>query len=155
MTPVVLLSTPMIVLVVVLVALIIALAALTFWGNKKQKEADEAQEQLRAAAQPMTMLVLDKKKMKLSEAGLPKIVVESTPKRYRKSKVPVVKAKIGPRIMTLIADEGIFDMIPVRQEVKASVSGIYILNVRSLRGPALTPAPKKGFFARMKDRFLG
>lgn len=155
MTPVVLLSTPMIVLIVVLVALIIALAVLTFWGNKKQKEADEAQEQLRAAAQPMTMLVLDKKKMKLSEAGLPKIVVESTPKRYRKSKVPVVKAKIGPRIMTLIADEGIFDMIPVRQEVKASVSGIYILNVRSLRGPALTPPPKKSFFARMKENIFG
>ena len=70
----------------------------------------------------MTMLVIDKKKMKLTESGLPKIVIDSTPKLYRRSKVPIVKAKIGPRIMTLIADEKVYDLIPVRQEVKATVS---------------------------------
>ena len=36
--------------------------------------------------------------------------------------------------MTLIADVNIFDMIPVKQEIKATVSGIYITKVRSLRG---------------------
>lgn len=148
-------STSTIVIIVILVAIIAALAVLTWWGNKQQKKAEAAQQQMEAAAQPMTMLVIDKKMMKLTESGLPKIVIDSTPKLYRRSKIPVVKAKIGPRIMTLTADEKVYDMIPVRQEVKAMISGIYILSVKSLRGPALTAPPKLSFFQRMKKRFTG
>lgn len=148
-------STSTIVLIVILVVVIAALAGLTWWGNKQQKKADSAQQQMEAAAQPMTMLVIDKKMMKLTESGLPKIVIDSTPKLYRRSKIPVVKAKIGPRIMTLTADEKVFEMIPVKQEVKAMVSGIYILSVKSLRGPALTAPPKVGFFQRMKNKITG
>ena len=77
MIPVALLSTPAIVLIVVLVVLVAALAFLTFWGNKQQKKAEAAQQQIEAAAQPMTMLVIDKKRMKLTESGLPKIVIEA------------------------------------------------------------------------------
>ena len=73
----------------------------------------------------------------------------------RRTKVPVVKAKVGPRIMTLIADDKIYDLIPVKQEIKAMVSGMYILSVRSLRGPALTAPPKVGFFQRMKNKISG
>ena len=32
--------------------------------------------------------------------------------------VPVVKAKVGPQIMVLIADNQIYDQIPVKKEVK-------------------------------------
>ena len=148
-------STSTIILIVILVVVIAALVGLTWWGNKQQKKAESAQQQMEASAQPMTMLVIDKKIMKLTESGLPKIVIDSTPKLYRRSKVPVVKAKIGPRIMTLTADEKVYDMIPVRQEVKAMVSGIYILSVKSLRGPALTPPPKLTFFQKMKKKFTG
>ena len=109
MTPVVLMSTSTIILLVVIAVLVAGLVFLTIWGNKQQKKAEASQQQIEAAAQPMTMLVIDKKKMKLTESGLPKIVIDSTPKLYRRSKVPVVKAKIGPRIMTLIADEKVFD----------------------------------------------
>ena len=148
-------STSTIVLIVVLVAVLAALIVLTWWGNKQQKKAESAQQQMEAAAQPMTMLVIDKKIMKLTESGLPKVVIDSTPKLYRRSKIPVVKAKIGPRIMTLTADEKVYDMIPVRQEVKAMVSGIYILSVKSLRGPALTAPPKLTFTQKLKKKFTG
>ena len=155
MIPVVLMSTVSIVLIVVLVVVLVALGVLAFWGNKQQKKAESAQQQIEAAAQPMTMLVIDKKKMKLTESGLPKIVIDSTPKLMRRTKVPVVKAKVGPRIMTLIADDKIYDLIPVKQEIKAMVSGMYILSVRNLRGPALTAPPKVGFFQRMKNKVSG
>ena len=52
--------------------------------------------------------------------------------------------------MTLMCDEQIFPLIPVKKEVKAVVSGIYITNVRGLRGPLETPQKKKGFFSRFK-----
>ena len=101
----------------------------------------------------MSMLVIDKKKMKLKEAGLPKMVLDQTPKYLRGSKMPIVKAKIGPRVMTLIADEQIFDEIPLKKEVKASVSGIYITAVRGIRGPLEKPKKKKGFRARMAENY--
>lgn len=142
-------------MIVILVVLIGAIIFLTIWGKKQQKKMDDAQEQIAANSQNMTMLVIDKKRMKLNQAGLPKMVVDSTPKLLRRSKVPIVKAKVGPKIMVLISDEKIYDMIPIKQEIKATVSGIYITKVRSLRGPALVAPPKVGFFKRMKNKVTG
>ena len=97
------------------------------------------------------MLVIDKKKMKIKEANLPKIVYEQTPKYMRWAKVPVVKAKIGPKVMTLMADERVFQALPVKTEAKVVISGIYITEIKSVRGGAVPAAPKKkGFFARFK-----
>ena len=68
----------------------------------------------------------------------------------RLAKIPVVKAKVGPQIVVLIADNQIYDQIPVKKEVKASVSGLFISDVRGLRGPLEKPEKKKpGFFARL------
>ncbi|HIW20784.1 MAG TPA: hypothetical protein H9887_01995 [Candidatus Dorea intestinavium] len=139
-----------IVLLVILVVLIIAVAVLYFLGKRAEKKQAEQKEQMAAVAQTVSMLVIDKGKMRLKDAGFPAIVVESSPKYLRRSKVPVVKAKIGPKIMTLMCDVEIYDNIPVKKEVKATISGIYITAVKGLRGPLETPVKKKGFFARFR-----
>lgn len=150
-------STLQIVLNVVLVILIIAvivLAVLYFMGNKLQKRQVEQQALIEAAAQTVSLLVLDKKKMKITQAGLPKMVVDQTPKYMRWAKVPIVKAKIGPKVMTLMADERVFQSLPVKTEAKVVMSGIYITQIKSVRGGAIpAPAKKKGlrgFLARFK-----
>lgn len=143
-------NTGTIVLIVVLIVLIAALIALYFFGKKTEKKQAEQQAQMDAMAQTMNMLIIDKKRMKLKEAGLPSVVVENTPKYLRRTKVAVVKAKVGPKIMTLMCDEKVFPLIPVKKEVKAVVSGIYITGVKGVRGPLETPQKKKGFFARFK-----
>ena len=141
-----------IVLIVVLVVLIAACIALYFFGKRAEKKQAEQQEQMEAAAQTVSMLVIDKKKMKLKEAGLPAIVLENTPKYLRRTKVPVVKAKIGPRIMTLMCDNKVFEVIPVKKEIKAVVSGLYITGIKSVRGGSIEqPQKKKGFFRRNKS----
>lgn len=69
----------------------------------------------------------------------------------RWAKIPMVKAKVGPKIMTLLADEKVFAALPVKTEVKVVISGIYITELKSVRGGAVPAAPeKKGFFARFK-----
>lgn len=93
--------------------------------------------------QTMSMLIIDKKRLPIKQSGLPQMVIDQTPKLMRRSKSPIVKAKIGPKIMTLVADEAIFDLIPVKKEIKADVSGIYIVGVRGLRGSLTPPAKKK------------
>ena len=141
-----------IILLIILAIVLVALGLLYYFGNRMQKKQEAQQEQLAAAAQQVSLLVIDKKKMKLKDAGFPQVIVDNTPKYLRRSKVPVVKAKIGPRIMTMVADEKIFDLIPLKKEVKATISGIYITDVRGVRGPLEQPKPKEKFFQRMKNK---
>ena len=144
-------TTGGIITIVVIVLLIGALVGLYFWGKKLQKKQDEQQEQLKSMAQHVSMLIIDKKRMKIKDSGLPQAVIDQTPKMMRWSKLPVVKAKVGPKVMSLIADESIFDMIPIKKEVKATVSGIYITKVSGVRG-ALEKPEKLTWRAKLQKK---
>lgn len=143
-------NTLTIVLLVILVVLVGVLIALYFFGKKAQKKQEEQQAQIEAAKQTVSMLVIDKKRLRIKESGLPQMVIDQTPKMMRRTKLPIVKAKIGPKISILIADEKIYEQIPVKKEVKADISGLYIVGVRGIRSHLdAPPAKKKGFFKRM------
>ncbi|WP_033164099.1 hypothetical protein [Clostridium sp. KNHs205] len=145
-------SPGIIVLIVVLVVVLGALIGLSIYGRKLQKRSEESQAQMKAGAQSVSILVIDKKRMKLTEADLPKIVIDQTPKYLRRSKVPIVKAKIGPKIMNLMCDDKIFDLIPVKKEVKAVMNGIYIMDVKGLRTNLDVKPEKQKLFARIKGK---
>lgn len=141
-------------LLVVLGVVLIGFIVLAIVGNKMQKKNAAAQADLRANAQTTSMLVIDKKRMKLKDAGFPQIVIDQTPKYARGTKVPVVKAKIGPQIHSLMCDEKIFDLVPVKKEVKAMISGIYIVDVKGLRGTLQKEEKpkKKTWFSKKKEK---
>ena len=139
-------------LLVIVIVLAIIIAVLYFLGKKAQKKQAEQQELLDANKQTVSMLIIDKKRLRIKESGLPQMVIDQTPKLMRRTKLPIVKAKIGPRIMTMVADEKIFDLIPLKKEVKATISGIYITDVRGVRGPLEQPKQKEKFFRRMKNK---
>ena len=117
--------------------------ALYFLGKKAEAKQAVQQEQIAAMAQQVSMLIVDKKKLRLKNAGLPDSVTKNTPWYARNPKLPIVKAKIGPRMMNLICDASIFDEIPVKKEVKATVSGLYITSVRGLHGKSENNGKKK------------
>ncbi len=142
-------NTGTIVLLCILAVLIIAIIVLYFLGKRAQKKQGEQQAQIEANKQPVTMLIIDKKRLPIKESGLPQFVIDQTPKYLRRSKLPIVKAKVGPQMMSLVCDEKIFDSVPVKKEVKAMVSGIYIVDVKGLHGkPVQQEVKKKGFFKR-------
>lgn len=142
-------KTFVIVLLVVVIILAIIVAALYFLGKKAQKKQEEQQAQIDAAKQTVSMLIIDKKRMKLKDAGLPQMVIDQTPRLMRGSRLPIVKAKVGPQILSLVCDEKIFDDVPVKKEVKAVVSGIYITSVKGIHGKtAPKETRKKGFWKR-------
>lgn len=143
-------STFTTVLLIIVVVLIALLVALYFIGTKMQKKQALQKEQMDAMAQTVSMLIIDKKRLRIKDSGLPPMVIEQTPKYLRRSKLPIVKAKVGPKVMTLACEESVFQVLPVKREVKAVVSGIYITAVKSARGGLETPPPKKkGFFKRL------
>lgn len=145
----------MIIVIVVALAIMFVLYRV---GDKLQKKQSAQREQMVEAAQPMNMLIIDKKMLPMKDAGLPKMVMEQTPKRYQKAKLPIAKVKVGPQIMNMICDDAIFDELPTRGEVKAMASGIYIISVKSVRGKKVaqeeeTGKKKKGNWrTRMRKR---
>lgn len=147
------LSTGWIITIVILAVIIISMIVLYFIGKKLEKKQAEQQQMMEANKQTVSMLIIDKKKVKLKDAGFPQSVLDQAPKMSKNVKVYVVKAKIGPQITSLLCDDKIFDSVPVKKEVKAVVSGGYILSVKGLHGKNLTPPPKKrGFFKRAVDK---
>ncbi|MCR4789053.1 MAG: hypothetical protein K5888_10735 [Lachnospiraceae bacterium] len=146
-------STGWIIFIIIMVILIGLIIALYFLGKKAQKKQEEQQSQIDAMKQTVSMLIIDKKKMRLKDAGLPQAVIDQTPKLMRNSKLPIIKAKVGPQVLSLVCDAKIFDDVPVKKEVKAVVSGIYITGVKGLHGKQeKKPEKKKSAYARFVEK---
>lgn len=145
-------STWVIVMIVIAVILIAALIALSIYGKKLQARQEASQKELENASQSVSLLVIDKKRLKLNESGLPQLVLDQTPKYMRGRKVPIVKAKIGPKIMSLMCDERIFELIPVKKEVRAVISGIYIMDVKGLRSNLEARKTKVKFSEKLRRK---
>ena len=132
------------VILVILLILVVVLAVLYFLGRKMEKRQVEQQSAIDAAKQTVSLM----------EAGLPPIVYEQTPWYAKRMKVPVVKAKIGTKIMTMIADEKVFLQLPLKTEVKVEISGLYITAIKSVPRGGLIPLPKKKTLGqRIKEIF--
>ncbi len=142
-----------IIMIVLLAVLIVATIVLYFLGKKAEKKKAEQDAQIEATAQQISLLIIDKKKLKMKNAGLPDAVLASTPWYARGSKLPIVKVKAGPKVMNLICDAAIYDSIPVKKEVKARVSGLYIVSVKGLHGKTeVVGNKKKSLRARLTEK---
>ncbi len=136
------------ILIIITAIVVIATIVLYFLGKRAEKKKAEQDEQVKSMSQTVSMLIIDKKRMKIKEAGLPEAIVNSMPWYARGSKMPIVKAKVGPKVMTFICDYEVFDQVPVKKEVKATVSGLYITGVKGLHGKTqVQTEPKKGIRA--------
>ncbi|MCI8592427.1 MAG: hypothetical protein HFI88_08815 [Lachnospiraceae bacterium] len=143
------------ILLIILAILVIVLVVLYFLGKRMEKKQAEQQKQMEAMKQNVSMLIIDKKRMRIKDSGLPQMVIDQTPKYMRRAKLPIVKAKVGPKIASFICEDKIFDLIPVKKEVKAVISGLYITDVRGLRGSLNQKPEKVGFFKRIKNKISG
>lgn len=144
--------THIIVLLVVLAVLLATTIGLYFLGKRMEKRQEEQRAQVEANARSVSLLIIDKKRMKLQDAGMPDAVVQAAPWYTKRAKLPIVKVKAGPQILNLICAEEIFDAIPVKKEVKATVSGLYLTSVRGLHGRLNSEPVKKGWRAKLADR---
>ena len=125
------------IVLLVVAILIVILGILYFVGRKLQKKVDSQQGMIDSAKQTVSILIIDKKKMKLKDSNLPKMIQDQIPAYLRWRKMPLVKAKIGPKITTLMCDERVFKTLPVKKLVKVDLAGMYIVGMKS------NPKPKQ------------
>ena len=145
--------TALIVFLIILGVLAIGLVVLYIFGRKLQKKQEASEEQMKATAQTTSLFIIKKEKVRLKDAGFPQIVIDQTPKYLRRSKVPTVKAKIGPRIMTFMCDQKAFSVLPEKREVKCVINGIYIMEAKWARGGLLVPEGKKSFREKLSEKY--
>jgi len=118
-------------LYLILGLVVLVVIILFFFLRKKLKQKmDEQQTLVNQHKVTTAILVLEKKKDKISNANMPQSVLKQIPKVYKVKKVPIVKAKIGPQIMDLLCDENIFDKLPERKMVNVELAGIFISGIK-------------------------
>jgi len=76
-----------------------------------------------------SIFVIEKKKAKLTDAKLPKQIVDQIPRIYKLRKMPLVIAKVGPQIVTLLCEEDVFKKIPDKKNVRVDLAGIFIVGI--------------------------
>lgn len=121
-------------------AVIFGFYMLNRWASKKMVNNEEMIERSKVAT---TIYVIDKKKEKPTASNLPKAVFNQLPKYYRFLKIPLVKAKVGPQIVTLMCDKKVFAALPVKKNAKVEVAGIYIVSMKGMKTDAELKEMKK------------
>lgn len=116
-------------LAVLLIIAAIALFLLYHFGQKLQIRQAESQKAIDTYSQTVSLLAIDKKKMKLKAAPFPAEVYEKTPVYLRHLSVYVVKAKIGPKIVNLMCEKNVFEQIPLKVTIQGKISGAYLTEI--------------------------
>lgn len=143
-------------LIITIIVFGIAAALAIFFlifGKKMEKKNAKRQEDIDRAAQPMDFYIIDMKKMPLKKAGLPKVVYEEANFMAKIGRVPIIKAKVGNRIINLVCDDKVFKTLLPKQEVHAMVSGIYVSAAKRVRGPVAVDG-KRDKNGKKKESFI-
>ena len=123
---------------------ILVVVGLYFLGRKLQKKSDESQKFIDQNRQMVSAFVIDKKKMKLSEANFPKGSFDKVPFYLKYRKLPMAKVKVGPQIVTMLCDGNVFKTLPTKRNLKLEISGAYILGYSTAKkGEKKYEPPKK------------
>ena len=114
---------------IITVVLALVLFFVFRFGKKRYEQNVEAQSFINQYKMVTPILIIDKKYEKPTEHNLPKNIYENVPKSAKLRKMPIVKAKVGPQIATLLCDKNIYDNLPVKKTVKVELAGVYITSI--------------------------
>ena len=134
---------------IIIIALIVvaALLAGAYYLNKKtMRRMIQAQDFIDQNRMTVQAFIIDKKP---SAANLPKAVFDQLPKMAKMRKANLVKAKIGPQIVTLMCDKPVYEVLPVKKSLKVDIAGMYIVSVTGMN---LADKKKKSFTEKMTTR---
>ena len=130
----------------IIIIVIIALAVALFFAYRANRKAMgqmiQAQDFIDANRQTVQIFVIDKKNEKPSASNMPKAVYDQLPKKAKAKKAYLIRAKVGPQIVTLMCDKPVYNVMPVKKNVKVDLAGMYII---SITGMNLEDKKKKTF----------
>jgi hypothetical protein len=120
------------IIIIAAVVVAVALGVMFYLGKKNYAKNLEAQSFINQYKMVTPILVIDKRFERPTPENLPKNIYEKLPKSAHIRKMPIVKAKVGPQITTLMCDKRIYDNLAVKKTVKVELAGIYISSIIGL-----------------------
>ncbi|MBN1498565.1 MAG: hypothetical protein JW982_00280 [Spirochaetes bacterium] len=123
--------------VIIIISVVIYFIRKRLAARVKEQKAMINQHKMNA-----NIFVIEKKHAKMSDANMPKQVLEQMPKLLKFKKMPLVTAKVGPQVVTLVCDEDVFKKIPERKNVNVDLAGIFIAEIKQT-GHGHGPQKKK------------
>lgn len=141
--------TDILLLVVVIIAVIVfGLYMLNRWAYKKMDSQSTMIEKTKTTQQAY---IIDKKRDKITNVNMPKVVLDQIPKWSKFMKMNFVQVKVGPQILTLLAEKRIFDALPLKKTVKIEVAGLYIVNIVGMKSAEEMKAIEKAKREKAKE----
>lgn len=131
------------IIIILLVVLGVGFAILMYFNQKASVKLGEHQELIDRSKQTTSIFIIDKKRCKIDEVNLPKMVTEQMPKHYKFLKLSFVQAKVGPQIMTLMCDKKVYEALPIKKNVKVELAGMYIITMVGMKSDAELKQMKK------------
>lgn len=121
--------------IVFLVSIIVLVVGVGIYFLNKwvSKRSSQQQEMVQQHKQTMSIYVIDKKKDRITNANFPKAMADQIPRMGKLMKMPLVKAKIGPQIMTLVCDGDVFKALPLKKTVTVEMAGAYIVGMKGMK----------------------
>ena len=132
--------------IIIIVVLAIAIFFAYRMNRKAMGQMIQAQDFIEANRQTVQIFVIDKRNEKPSASNMPKMVYEQLPKKAKARKAFLVRAKVGPQIVTLMCDKPVFEVMPVKKNVKVDLAGMYIVGITGMN---LEDKKKKTFTEKL------
>ena len=115
--------------IIVMVVLAVAIFAIYKLSNRNYRRNIETQDFIEANKQTLSIYVIDKKFAKPRENGFSRQIYRQVRPSARERRVCMVRAKVGPQIVTLITDKSVYDVLATKKTVKVEISGLYLVKV--------------------------
>jgi hypothetical protein len=120
------------ILIIVAIAVLVIGLGFYFFNKWASRRMADQQDMVQRNKQTVSIYVIDKKKDRVSNAHFPKAIQDQLPKWSRIMKMPLVKAKIGPQITTLLCDAKVFPALPLKKNVSVELAGMYIVGMKGM-----------------------
>jgi hypothetical protein len=122
-----------VVYIIIILVIIAAVIGFKIFKKRMEKRADTQKELVDQHKVTTTIFIIDKKKGKIGDSNLPKSVIDQIPRLYKIRKVPLITAKVGPQIVTLLSEENVYNVLPVKKNVRVDIAGIFIVSINEKR----------------------
>lgn len=122
-------SDVFLIIIIILALIFVGMYYLNKRGMRRMIQAQDFIDQNRTTVQ---IFVIDKRQEKPSPSNMPKVVYEQMSKAAKMRKTNLVRAKVGPQIVTLMCDKPVYNALPTKKNVKVDIAGMYIVSIAGM-----------------------
>ena len=103
------------------------------YNRKMTKRMYEDEDMIASTKTTAQIFVIDKKRARPTPELLGKQVYDQLGRMSRMSKMCMVKAKVGPKIFTLMCDQPVFEALVPKKTYRVEIAGLYIVSIAGAR----------------------